>query len=226
MKYSVLIIEDQAEIRNVLTKYLQKEGYQVLAAKDGFEGLDLFGSQTIHLVLLDIMLPGIDGFEVLGKLRELSDIPVIMLTARHDEGDRIMGFRNGVDDYVVKPFSMKELMLRVERLLKRVYHDELEKVYQCDHMQLHVAGMKLYKNDEEINLTTAEFRLLHVFFAHQKQVLSRDQLIEMAFGHDYEGYDRNIDSYIKRIRQKIEADPSHPRYLVSQYGAGYIFGGR
>ena len=225
MTYRILIVEDQAEIRNVVAKYLEKEGYIVHAAKDGFEALTLFGSNTIHLVLLDIMMPGIDGFEVLNEIRQISDVPVIMLTARHEEVDRVRGFKTGVDDYVVKPFSTKELILRIGRLIKRVYHDEEEIVYQCENLKLHAATMKLFRDSEEISLTTAEYSLLQAFFRHQGQVLSREQLIDLAFGHDYEGYDRNVDSYIKRIRQKIEEDPAHPQILITKYGAGYVFGG-
>ena len=225
MKYQILVVEDQAEIRHVVAKYLEKEGYIVHAAKDGFEALTLFGSNTIHLVLLDIMMPGIDGFEVLNKIRQISEVPVIMLTARQSEVDRVRGFKTGVDDYVIKPFSTKELVLRIGRLIKRVYHDEEEIVYQCDNLRLHTTSMRLFRDSEEINLTTAEYYLLHAFFRHQGQVLSREQLIELAFGHEYEGYDRNVDSYIKRIRQKIETDPAHPQMLITKYGAGYVFGG-
>lgn len=225
MKYRILIVEDQDEIRDVVAIYLAKEGYNVLSAKDGFEALNLFGSNKIHLVLLDIMLPGIDGFEVLDKMRQISEVPVIMLTARNDEVDRVRGFMTGVDDYVVKPFSSKELMLRISRLIKRVYNGEDEIVLQYGNLKLHTASMKLFREGEEILLTAAEYRLLHVFFKHQGQVLSREQLIDLAFGHDYDGYDRNVDSYIKRIRQKIETDAAQPQILVTKYGAGYIFGG-
>lgn len=225
MQYQVLVVEDQAEIREVVAKYLEREGYIVHCASDGFKALTIFGSRNIHLVLLDIMMPGIDGFQVLDEIRRISDVPVIMLTARQDEIDRIKSFQTGVDDYVVKPFSTKELMLRIGRLIKRVYHDEEEIIYRYGDLSLHTAGMKLFRGSREIQLTAAEYNLLYAFFRHQGQVLSREQLIKLAFGRDYEGYDRNIDSYIKRIRQKIEKDPGHPEILVTKYGAGYLFGG-
>lgn len=226
MRYQILIVEDQAEIRSILTKYLSKEGYGVLAAADGFEALELFNAGTVHLVLLDVMLPGIDGFEVLKAIRRISELPVIMLTARQGEIDRVRGFRGGVDDYVVKPFSVKELMLRVRRLLGRVYHETDEIVYQYNDLSLRTGVMKLYCGEEEIPLTTAEYRLMHALFRNQGRVMSREQLIEQAYGDDYEGYDRNIDSYIKKIRQKIEKDPRHPQLLLTKYGAGYQFGGK
>jgi DNA-binding response OmpR family regulator len=218
-------VEDQPEIRTIVEKYLLKEGYAVLSAGDGLEALALFNSSTVHLVLLDVMMPGIDGFEVLNEIRTVSEVPVIMLTARQNEVDRVRGFRGGVDDYVVKPFSAKELMLRVQRLLLRVYHEADEIVYRCDDLSLHAGSMKLYRGEAEIPVTTAEFQLLSAFFRNQGRVMSREQLIEQAYGTDYDGYDRNIDSYIKKIRQKIEADPRHPRLLLTKYGAGYQFGG-
>lgn len=225
MRYQILVVEDQPEIRTIVEKYLLKEGYAVLTAGDGFEALELFGSHTVHLVLLDVMLPGIDGFEVLREIRSVSELPVVMLTARQEEIDRVRGFRTGVDDYVVKPFSTKELMLRIRRLLLRVYHGADEIVYRCGELSLHTGGMKLYRDEEEIPVTAAEYRLLHVLFRNQGRVMSREQLIEQAYGSDYVGYDRNIDSYMKNIRQKIEKDPRHPQILVTKYGAGYQFGG-
>ena len=225
MRYQILVVEDQPEIRTIVEKYLLNEGYAVLTASDGMEALALFGSNTVHLVLLDVMMPGIDGFEVLKEIRAISEAPVIMLTARQGEVDRVRGFRCGVDDYVVKPFSAKELMLRVQRLLLRVYHEADEIVYRCDDLSLHTGSMQLYRGETEIPVTAAEFQLLFAFFRNQGRVMSREQLIELAYGTDYDGYDRNIDSYIKKIRQKIEKDPRHPQVLLTKYGAGYQFGG-
>lgn len=225
MKYNILVVEDQKEISDIVSKYLDKEGYLYYVAKDGFEALDYFNNHPIHLVLLDVMMPGIDGFEVLKEIRKLSDAPVIMLTARQQEVDRIKGFDTGADDYVVKPFSPKELMRRIRVLLKRVYHESEELVYRYKDLSLHSSSMKLYKGDTEISVTSAEYSLLLAMFKNQGQVLTREQLISLAFGYDYEGYDRNIDSYIKRIRQKIETEPKNPEILITKYGAGYIFGG-
>jgi DNA-binding response OmpR family regulator len=226
VRYQILVVEDQAEIRTILEKYLLKEGYKVLTASDGFEALELFNNNAVHLVLLDVMMPGIDGFEVLKEIRTVSELPVIMLTARQGEVDRVRGFRTGVDDYVVKPFSAKELMLRIRRLLSRVYHESDEIVYRYHDLSLHTGSMMLYSGETEIAITTAEYQLLHAMFRNQGHVMSREQLIEQAYGDDYEGYDRNIDSHIKKIRQKIEKDPRHPQILLTKYGAGYQFGGR
>lgn len=225
MKYQILVVEDQPEIRDIVSKYLEKEGYGYYLAKDGFEALNIFNTNTVHLVLLDIMMPGIDGFEVLKEIRKVSEVPVIMITAKQEEVDRIKGFDTGADDYVVKPFSVKELMLRIKRFLKRIYHESDEIIYQCKDLSLHTKSMKLYKKNDEIQITSAEYNLLLVMFKNQGQVLTRDQLIELAYGNEYEGYDRNIDSYIKRLRQKIEDDPGNPKILITKYGAGYTLGG-
>lgn len=201
------------------------EGYGVYVAGNGFEALDFFNKQVFHLVLLDIMLPGISGFEVLKEIRKISDVPVIMLTAKQEEIDRLKGFEIGADDYVVKPFSPRELMKRIRVFLKRIYHDSDEIIYSFGELNLHTKSMKLFKGENEISLTSAEYRLLFALFKNKGQVLTREQIITLAYGDDYEGFDRNIDSYIKRIRQKIENDPKKPEILTTKYGAGYIFGG-
>lgn len=225
MKYQILVVEDQPEISDIVSKYLDKEGYGYYLAKDGFEALNLFNNNTVHLVLLDVMMPGIDGFEVLKEIRKISDVPVIMITAKQEEVDRIKGFVTGADDYVIKPFSVKELMLRIHSFMKRIYHESDEITYKYKDLSLHTKSMKLYKNNNEIQITAAEYHLLLVLFKNQGQVLGREQLIDLAFGNEYEGYDRNIDTYIKRLRQKIEDDPKNPQILITKYGAGYTFGG-
>lgn len=225
MVYQILVVEDQKEISDILIKYIAKEGYGVAVAEDGLEALELFGNQEFHLVLLDIMMPGISGFEVLKEIRKISDVPVIMLTAKQEEVDRLKGFETGADDYVVKPFSPRELMKRIQVFIKRIYKETDEIIYSFRNLKLYTKGMKLTKDGIEIILTAAEYKLLFVLFKNKGQVLSREQLIELAYGNDYEGYDRNIDSFIKRIRQKIEDDPKNPKILVTKYGAGYIFGG-
>lgn len=225
MKHKILVVEDQKEISDVVSKYLLKEGHDYVVAKDGFEALEYFSRNDFHLVLLDIMMPGIDGFEVLEEIRKISDVPVIMLTAKQEEVDRLKGFDTGADDYVVKPFSARELMRRIKAIFKRVYNESDEIVYDCNGLSLHTKSMRLFRDGKEIHITAAEFNLIFVFFKNIGQVLSREQLIRLAYGSEYEGYDRNIDTYIKRIRQKIESDPKKPSLLVTKYGAGYVFGG-
>lgn len=225
MKYNILLVEDEKDISEIVNLYMKKEGFNVFEANDGFKALEIFNTEDIHLVLLDVMMPGIDGFEVLEKIRNISEVPIIMLTAKQQEVDRLNGFEKGADDYVIKPFSVKELVKRVNAILKRVYKENLDIVYTHENLKLELNSMKVYKNDEEVIVTAAEFSLLMVFFKNKNQILSREQIIHLAYGSEYEGYDRNIDSYIKKIRQKIEDNPKEPKFLVTKYGAGYMFGG-
>ena len=225
MRYTVLIVEDQQEISSIVAKYLENEGYVTLIAKNGMEALELFNGNRIHLTLLDIMMPGIDGFDVLREIRKTSEVPVILLTARAEEIDRLKGFDIGADDYVIKPFSVKEVVKRVNALIKRTYHQNDEIIYRFENLRLYAESMKLYKDETEIPITATEFKLLQTLFCNQGQVLSRDQLIRQAYGYEYEGFDRNVDSTIKRLRQKIENDPKRPKFLQTKYGAGYMLGG-
>lgn len=225
--YNILIVEDEKNIQEIVQKYLDQAGYKTYIADDGMRGLYLFNEHDIDLAILDIMMPGIDGFELLQEIRKISDIPIIMLTAKKSEIDRLNGFDYGADDYVIKPFSPKELIKRVEVLIKRVYSDvqKDDKKINYDDLALDLKNQILYKNGEPIEITSSEFKLLKTFFKNKGQVLSRDQLIEHSFGYDYEGFDRTIDTHIKRIRKKIEKDHKNPIYIKTKYGAGYIFGG-
>ncbi|OPL08490.1 MAG: two-component system response regulator [delta proteobacterium ML8_F1] len=222
----MLVIEDEIQIRNILKDYLVNSGYEVALAADGFEGLREFVAFEPDLVVLDVMMPGISGFEVLEEIRRTDQVPVIMLTARQEEVDRLEGFDLGADDYVGKPFSPRELVRRVEAVIKRTYQStsKTKKIYYGPFI-LDKDANALKKAHREIPLTTKEYQILEVFFNHIGIVLTRDQLIELAFDDLYEGFDRTIDTHIKRIRAKIEEDPRNPRYLKTRYGAGYLFGG-
>ncbi len=221
----ILVVEDQKDISDIVTKYLEKEGYEVNCAYDGLSALDYIAKDTFHLIILDIMLPYIDGFQILDEIRKTSNTPVIMLTARELEVDRLKGFDLGADDYVVKPFSPRELVRRVKAIFKRVYNEAADSCIEYKELKLHLKSMKLTKNDKDIDLTTTEFNLLKTFMENKGLILSREQIISLSFGSEYDGFDRNIDSYIRRIRKKIEDDPNNPKYLITKYGAGYIFGG-
>jgi len=223
MTYKILVVDDEKELNKVIVSYLKKEGYETDTAFDGFEALKLMNTHLYHIVILDVMMPGIDGFEVLSEFRKFSDTPVIMLTAKALEEDVVEGFSKGADDYVTKPFSNKELMLRIKVILRRHYQIANAKSYE--NLSLDFDRLLLIKDGVEISLTHFECELLKVFFSHVDQVLTREQLLKNVFDN-YEGYDRNIDSYIKRLRHKIEEDPKHPRYIHTKYGAGYMFGGR
>jgi DNA-binding response OmpR family regulator len=226
MPFKILIIEDEKNISEIVAKYLEKEGYTTLIANDGIEGLALFRDSNPDLVISDVMMPTIDGFEVLREIRLISDIPVIMLTAKQEEVDRLKGFENGADDYVTKPFSPKELVRRVMVMLKRTYKAiEDKQVLIEGELKLDLNKQKLYKNEDEIDITSKEFQIIYAFFKNPRQILSREQLIELAFSNDFDGFDRTIDAHIKKIRHKIEEDTKNPKYLKTKYGAGYIFGG-
>ena len=226
MPFKILIIEDEKNISEIVAKYLEKEGYTTLIANDGIEGLALFRDSNPDLVISDVMMPTIDGFEVLKEIRLISDVPVIMLTAKQEEVDRLKGFENGADDYVTKPFSPKELVRRVMVMLKRTYKViEYKQVLIEGELKLDLNKQKLYKNEDEIDITSKEFQIIYAFFKNPRQILSREQLIELAFSNDFDGFDRTIDAHIKKIRHKIEEDTKNPKYLKTKYGAGYIFGG-
>ncbi|SKB55513.1 DNA-binding response regulator, OmpR family, contains REC and winged-helix (wHTH) domain [Acetoanaerobium noterae] len=226
MPFKILIIEDEKNISEIVAKYLEKEGYTTLIANDGIEGLALFRDSNPDLVISDVMMPTIDGFEVLREIRLISDVPVIMLTAKQEEVDRLKGFENGADDYVTKPFSPKELVRRVMVMLKRTYKAiEDKQVLIEGELKLDLNKQKLYKNEDEIDITSKEFQIIYAFFKNPRQILSREQLIELAFSNDFDGFDRTIDAHIKKIRHKIEEDTKNPKYLKTKYGAGYIFGG-
>lgn len=226
MPFKILIIEDEKNISEIVAKYLEKEGYTTLIANDGIEGLALFRDSNPDLVISDIMMPTIDGFEVLREIRLISDVPVIMLTAKQEEVDRLKGFENGADDYVTKPFSPKELVRRVMVMLKRTYKAiEDKQVLIEGELKLDLNKQKLYKNEDEIDITSKEFQIIYAFFKNPRQILSREQLIELAFSNGFDGFDRTIDAHIKKIRHKIEEDTKNPKYLKTKYGAGYIFGG-
>lgn len=225
MTVKILVVEDQLEISSIITRYLQSENYLIDLAQDGFDALKLFNQHTYQLIILDIMMPGIDGFEVLRNIRNLSDVPIIMLTAKSSEDDRIAGFDFGADDYLIKPFSPKELVRRVKAILRRVYGDNEEIILDIPPLKLYESRMKLEKNGIEIELTTSEFNLIHTLMKHKDQVLTREQIIRYISSEDYDGYDRNIDSLIKRLRQKIEDNPRNPKIILTKYGSGYMFGG-
>lgn len=221
----ILVVEDQSEISYIVLKYLQDSGYQCDLAENGFEALELFSLHKFHLVILDVMLPGIDGFEILKRIREISEVPVIMLTARKEEIDKLKGFKGGADDYVTKPFSPNELVQRVKVFMKRVYSFGDEVVITVGSFKLYTESKQLYIDEKLIELTSAEYCLIEVLMKNHDQILSREQLIELAYGFDYDGFDRNIDTYIKRIRQKIEPNSKEPIYLKTKYGLGYVFVG-
>lgn len=228
MNNNILIVEDEKNILDVIKAYLQKEDFNVFEAMDGEEALKVFNKEEIHLIILDLMLPKIPGQEVCRRIRDLSDLPIIMLTAKSEEDDKIQGLDIGADDYVTKPFSPRELISRVKAILRRSYKDGTitplsNKISSGDgRIVIDLDKMQVSKDGDLVDLTPNEFKVLSVFFHNPEIVLGREQLIEAAFGYDYEGYDRTVDSHIKNLRQKLEDNPKTPVYIVTVYGVGYV----
>ncbi|MDP4091119.1 MAG: response regulator transcription factor [Bacillota bacterium] len=225
--FKILVVDDEQNILDVVSAYLKKEGFHVVTATDGEKALKIFKQEIIHLIVLDLMLPEISGEEVCRRIRSSSDIPILMLTAKADEDDKIEGISIGADDYLTKPFSTRELVVRVRALLRRSYRDTAPLAdiltFNNGDLEVDIKKMTVKKQGKVAVLTAHEFKVLTVLLTHPGQLFSREHLVEIAFGMDYEGFDRTIDTYIKNIRQKIEDNPKTPVYLTTIYGAGYKF---
>lgn len=225
-KKKILVVEDEKAIADILVFNLQREGYDTLVAYDGADGLRAALDQTPDLILLDVMLPSMDGFEVLGHIREKQDTPIIMLTAREEETDKVLGLELGADDYITKPFSMRELMARVKANMRRTYAGEdREKAEAPSGGGLRVSkdnGM-VYKNGHPLELSAREFDILCFLSAAPGRVFSREELMEQVWGYDYYGDLRAVDVAIRRLREKIEDEPASPRYIITKRGMGYYF---
>ena len=221
----VLVVDDDVKTVELVKLYLNRDGYRVITAYDGVEALRLAREGHPDLIVLDLMLPGVDGLEVCRILRGESDVPIIMLTARTTDQDRLIGLDLGADDYVTKPFSPKELAARVRAVLRRLPGERGPA--EIKHGELTVNFLKHQASlaGRSLNLTTIEFKLLGVLAREPGRVFSRAQLIEKAIGYDFEGFDRTIDVHILNLRRKLEPDPGHPRYIKTVYGAGYKFVG-
>lgn len=229
MDYKVLVVDDEKGILEVIEAYLQKEGYQVKTADNGLDGLSYYMQWQPDLIILDLMLPDLSGEKICEQIRKDDDIPILMLTAKVDEDERINGLEIGADDYVTKPFSPRELVLRVKKILQRVSGSSQKTgqdiIYRDDHLLVDVEKHIISVKGEEMEVTPNEFDIMHALILNKGNVLSRDQIIMKAFGYSYEGYNRTIDTHIKNLRKKVEIDPSNPFYIKTVYGVGYRFGG-
>ena len=225
MKTRILVIDDDVHISELLKLYLEKEDYEVEVAHDGGEGLEKFKSFEPKLVLLDIMLPVMDGWQVCREIRRINNTPIIMLTAKGEVEDRIIGLELGADDYLIKPFSPRELVARVRALLRRV-HSESEpqrEVLEFGELTIDISGHKILVSGEEVDLTASEFKLLTTLCRYPGRVYSRMELVEKVLGYDFEGYERTIDSHVKNLRAKIGDNPRNPKWLHTVHGVGYRF---
>ena len=229
---TVLVVEDETTIREVVRKYLELEGYSVLEAESGAKALDILRKSGVDLVILDVMLPELDGFTLtrairgtLGTMQLMlrADTPIIMLTSRSGEGDRIAGFELGVDDYVVKPFSPRELMMRIKAVLRRTLPTEVDKPLIFPHLQIDPVRRVVLIDDRPLPLTVKEFELLHFLAQHPRQVFSRSQLLDRVWGYEFYGDESTVTVHIRRLREKIENDPANPLYIETVWGVGYKF---
>ncbi|MBP2072276.1 response regulator transcription factor [Thermoanaerobacterium butyriciformans] len=223
----ILAIDDEEKILDVIKAYLEKEGYTVLTETNGANALNAFKTVNPDLVILDLMLPGMSGEEICSKIRALSKVPILMLTAKVSEDDKVYGFTIGADDYLTKPFSPRELTMRVKAILRRAKNDlPLNDIFMFNDGDLVIdtRSYEVKKKGRIVNLTPNEYKLLTVMAQNPNKVFTRSELIEKAFGYDFDGFDRTIDAHIKNLRQKIEDDPKNPRYIKTVYGAGYKFG--
>ena len=217
----ILIVDDEPKIVRLVSDYLEAAGFGVLAAGSGEEALMRVRTERPDLVVLDLGLPGLDGLDVTRTLRRDGELPVIMLTARDDETDRIIGLELGADDYVTKPFSPRELVARVRAVLRRHAGAGQSETVRAGDLSLDVPRMRVTRGDVAIELTATEFALLAAMARHPGRVFTRSQLLDAIHGVAFESYERAIDAHVKNIRRKLEPDPHRPRYLLTVYGVGY-----
>ena len=217
----ILIVDDEPKIVRLVTDYLEAAGFGVLMAGSGEEALMRVRTEHPDLVVLDLGLPGLDGLDVTRALRRDGELPVIMLTARDDETDRIIGLELGADDYVTKPFSPRELVARIRAVLRRHAGAAQPTVVRAGDLSLDVPRMRVTRGDATIELTATEFTLLAAMARHPGRVFTRSQLLDAIHGVAFESYERAIDAHVKNIRRKLEPDPHRPRYLLTVYGVGY-----
>jgi len=217
----VLVVDDDVKTVELVKLYLNRDGYRVLTAYDGVEALRLARESRLNLIVLDLMLPGIDGLEVCRILRNESDVPIIMLTAKTTDQDKLIGLGLGADDYVTKPFSPRELAARVRAMLRRLPGERSPAEITQGQLTVNFLKHEASLAGKPLNLTPVEFKLLVVLIKEPGRVFSRAQLIEKALGYDFEGFDRTIDVHILNLRRKLEPAHHHPRYIKTVYGAGY-----
>ena len=220
----ILVVDDEKEIVKLARDYLERAGFRVLSASEGVTALAAARGQRPDLVVLDLNLPGMDGLDVCRTLRKESDVPIIMLTARVEETDRLIGLELGADDYITKPFSPRELVARVRAVLRRTGGEARQAdILRAADLEINLAGHRVTRGAELVELSRIEFNLLAILAQHPGLTYTRAQLLERIHGYAFEGYDRSIDAHIKNLRRKLEPDPSEPIYVLTVYGVGYKF---
>ena len=225
----VLVVDDEKLIVKGIRFSLEQDNYQVDCAYDGEEALELAKANTYDIVLLDVMLPKLNGFEVCQQIREFSNVPIIMLTAKGDDMDKILGLEYGADDYITKPFNILEVKARIKAIMRRMSPKKEaapknENLFlEVKDMKLDIDGHRVYIRDKEINLTSKEFELLELLISHPNKVYSREKLLKLVWGADYPGDVRTVDVHIRRLREKVKENPGEPKYVHTKWGVGYYF---
>ena len=230
LEKKVLVVDDEKLIVKGIRFSLEQDNMSVTCAYDGEEALELVKNNDFDVVLLDVMLPKLTGFEVCQQIREFSDVPIIMLTAKGDDMDKILGLEYGADDYITKPFNILEVKARIKAIMRRskntkAEEEEASKVAVFEELKVDCDSRRVFINEEEVNLTAKEFDLLELLMFNPNKVYSRENLLNTVWGYDYPGDVRTVDVHIRRLREKIEANPSEPRYIHPQWGVGYCFQG-
>jgi two-component system alkaline phosphatase synthesis response regulator PhoP len=223
MESLILIVDDEPQISAVISAYLTNSGYRTITAQDGKTALELYETKKPALILLDLNLPGKDGLEVCQTIRRDSDVPIIMLTARSEETDKLVGLELGADDYIVKPFSPREVVARVKTVLRRSGGGSESEVIKSDRLEIDTSQHTVLRDGQPIELTPTEFDLLLILAQNPRRVFSRLQLLEKTQGTAYEGYERTIDAHIKNLRLKLEPDPRNPSLIHTVFGVGYKY---
>lgn len=227
--YTILVVDDEKDIVSALEIYLKAEGYRVLAAYNGKEALSVAAREDVHLILMDIMMPVMDGLTAMAQLRQTSNVPVILLTAKGEDTDKVLGLNVGADDYITKPFSVRELMARVKAHIRRVALIRQSAGNQEDRLDfgrlvIHKESAQATKDGERLELTQREFELLTYLASHAGRVFSRQELMERVWNYEgYVGDVRGVDVAVRRLREKLEDDPAQPKYIITRRGAGYYF---
>lgn len=226
----VLVVDDEVKILEVIKSFLESKDYAVFTAENGKQAFSVFEKENISFVILDLMLPDLSGEEICTRLRRMSRVPILMLTAKVGEEDLLRGLDIGADDYLTKPFRLKELHARMEAILRRSSGDLVplyrRMSFRDGDLEVNLENHSIKKAGNEVNLTPNEFKILAALIKYPNKVFTRDELISSAFGADFEGYDRSVDSHVKNLRQKIETDSKNPVYILTIHGVGYKFGGK
>ena len=229
MAKKVLVVDDEKLIVKGIRFSLEQDGMEVECAYDGEEALRLATEHAYDMILLDLMLPKMDGFEVCQHIREFSDVPIVMLTAKGDDMDKILGLEYGADDYITKPFNILEVKARIKAIMRRTGAKKAapvkEQVIENGDLKLDLDSRRLFILGREINLTAREFELLELFVTNQNKVFSREKLLQLVWGADYPGDVRTVDVHVRRLREEIETNPSEPKYVHTKWGGGYYYRG-